>query len=163
MADQQDNTKDIENTDIANGANKDSGGANKINSTKKLSADAPIFAARSPTLDPYAGPNGIRTRPGIVEPATIPPPQQQQQPQPPQQQTQQQQQVHQQQVHQQQVHQQQAQHARQQNQATGQTTAQQQAQQAQQQHLSQQRHPRTRTGYPQGIMIHDHVSIHIIN
>ena len=150
-------TKDVENTDIPNGANKDSGGANKNSQTKKLSADAPVFdVGRSPTLDPYAGPNGIRTRPGIVEPATIPPPQQQQT----QQQQQQQQQVHQQQqqVHQQQVHQQQAaaaQQARQQNQTatTGQTTAAQQAQQAQQQqHLSQQRHSRTRSGYPQGII-----------
>lgn len=113
-------SKQVENADISNG--KDSGGG-KSSAPKKLSANAPVFdVSRSPTLDPYAGPNGIRTLPANVPPATIPPPQtqQQQQQQPPSQQSQQ---------------------------PTQQTQQQQQAtQQAQQQHLSR---SRQRQGYPQ--------------
>eukprot|EP01083_Nonionella_stella_P093180 261000_1 len=65
----------------------------KSSTAKKLSANAPVFdVSRSPTLDPYAGPNGIRTQPCYVPPATIPPPATQPpQPQPQSQQPQQQQ------------------------------------------------------------------------
>ena len=90
-------SKEVENTDISNG--KDSGGG-KASAPKKLSPNAPVFdVSRSPTLDPYAGPNGIRTLPANVPPATIPPPQTQpQQPQQPTQQQQQQPQTQQQQL-----------------------------------------------------------------
>eukprot|EP01084_Bolivina_argentea_P039233 72519_1 len=101
MADTE--SKEVEN----NGSNvntKDSSSVqpNKASTGKKLSANAPVFdVSRSPTLDPYAGPNGIRTQPCYVPPATIPPPATQQPSQQPQQQTQQQTQQQQQHQHQQ--------------------------------------------------------------
>eukprot|EP01083_Nonionella_stella_P149612 475474_1 len=135
MADTE--SKEVEN----NGSNvntKDSSSVqpNKASTGKKLSANAPVFdVSRSPTLDPYAGPNGIRTQPCYVPPATIPPPATQQPSQQPQQQTQQQTQQQQQQHQHQQSPQQ---HHHQQPSQQPQQQTQQQTQQQQQQHQHQQ-------------------------